>query len=243
VAPLLSYMIPYQTIYAIESALEKADHYGSKLPRAILEMDGMSGQKFRHFLNHMFQLLGEQKLINYLEIGSWRGSTFCSSIYGNRINAQSIDNHSEFNQITMAGSVNTASEDLKTNINNTVMWSPASEMGAKLLIADCFAINPLEFGIKYDVYFYDGEHSHASQYKAFTHYAGALADTFIAIVDDCEKDLPNPPREATQQAFEDLGWTVIKDWYRKEGDSNVMTEAKAGWWNGVYVALVQKTAK
>lgn len=52
---------------------------------------GMSGQGFRAFLNDLMKSRS-----NYLEIGTWKGSTAVSAISGNCVNAILIDNWAEF---------------------------------------------------------------------------------------------------------------------------------------------------
>jgi hypothetical protein len=56
-------------------------------------MDGMSGNKTRHLYNNICSLNGA----NYLEIGTWKGSSFISTFYENHINSIVIDNWDEFN--------------------------------------------------------------------------------------------------------------------------------------------------
>lgn len=232
-----------QLIACIEQALVTAKYGVSRLPNALLELDGMSGARYRHYLNKLFELLGATQQTTYLEVGSWKGSTLCAAIYGNNVHACSIDNFSEFNGVTLGGTsmYPESSKQLVASISHTLQWGPPSNVRVDALNQDCFTVDPAALPFKADVYFYDGEHSYASQYKAFTHFDKALADTCIIMVDDYEKELPNPPREATQQAFTDLGYKIIKDWYNKEGDSNKLADAKANWWNGVYIALINKT--
>ena len=43
---------------------------------------------------------------------------------------------------------------------------------------------PVPSQAPFNVYLYDGAHEHSDQLAAFTHYDSALADTFIAIIDD-----------------------------------------------------------
>ena len=56
-------------------------------------MNGMSGKKYRHFINN---LIGKVNDPRYLEIGCWKGSTSCSAICNNDVVAYCIDNWSEF---------------------------------------------------------------------------------------------------------------------------------------------------
>jgi hypothetical protein len=205
-------------------------------------MEGMSGLKFRHTLNKMMELAGVEESVNYLEIGSWKGSTFCSAVYGNNINAISIDNFSEFQTTNLGGNSTfaTSAEQFAYNVRSTAYWSPKANTRITCVNQDSFTVDPLKLPFKSDVYFYDGEHSYDSQYRAFTHFNTALKDTFITIVDDYIPVDSNDPHRATQTAFKDLGYTMVKDWYLKEGDSNNLDDAKKYWWNGVYIAVVQK---
>ena len=56
-------------------------------------MVGMSGGKYRHFINNLIRGLPNP---SYLEVGCWTGSTLCSAISRNRVRATGIDNWSEF---------------------------------------------------------------------------------------------------------------------------------------------------
>ena len=102
--------------------------------------------------------------------------------------------------------------------------------------SDCFQVNasalaPTE-AEKFNVYLYDGEHREEDQYLAFTHYEPALADVFVAIVDDWNW---LEVEAGTRRAFAELGFRVL--WER-----DVKTEHNGNpeWWNGFYVALVAK---
>ena len=74
----------------VNECFVNSDRNESKLSADILSMEGMSGTKTRHLYNNICSLSGA----NYLEIGVFRGSTFCSAIYGNNIKATGIDNWS-----------------------------------------------------------------------------------------------------------------------------------------------------
>tara|TARA_B110000305_G_C19275180_1_gene556483 strand:- start:126 stop:860 length:735 start_codon:yes stop_codon:yes gene_type:complete len=61
-------------VMAVEKAFGLANSMISNIEAGVLEIDGMSGNKFRHFLNNLVRLVGCE---NYLEIGVWAGSSFC----------------------------------------------------------------------------------------------------------------------------------------------------------------------
>lgn len=191
----------------------------SKLTQDILNLPGMSSGKVRHFLNNICSL----PQANYLEIGVWKGSTFISALYGNTHTLNdciAIDNFSEFGAPKV------------DFLNNTHSFLPQNSF--KFLDQDCFTVHSRTiFQDAVTIYFYDGNHTAESQETAFTYYDNILADTFIAIVDDWN----HPPVEVgTRKAFAQLNYTILFEQALPasyNGDT-------ANWWNGLYVAVIQK---
>jgi hypothetical protein len=64
----------------VEGAFEKAERGESKITPEIIEMEGMSGIKTRHFYNNLLNRTDAR----YLEIGTWKGSSVCSAMCGNQ---------------------------------------------------------------------------------------------------------------------------------------------------------------
>jgi len=208
----------------IEKSLENAELYISKITKELLELDGMSGKKTRHFYNNLLDFPDD---VRYLEIGTWKGSSLCSAMYQNTAKIVCIDNFSEFGQVK---------EEFLQNMekfkgNNQVHF----------IEQDCFEVDikliPLE---KINVYLYDGNHTFESHCKALTHFYDLLDDIFIYIVDDW-----NAPeiRAGTNQTIKELNFDIL---YEKEirttWDNNhaPYDEAREGWWNGIYIVLLKK---
>jgi len=63
-----------------------------KITNEIINIDGMSGTKTRHFYNNLLNT----EDVRYLEIGTWKGSSVCSAMCGNKATVVCIDNWSEF---------------------------------------------------------------------------------------------------------------------------------------------------
>ena len=84
----MSYLITH-----IINSLENANKNKSKIDEDILDMNGMSGKKTRHFYNNLCSMEDAR----YLEIGVWKGSTLCSAMCNNEnLICLGIDNWSEF---------------------------------------------------------------------------------------------------------------------------------------------------
>ena len=78
-----------ELINHIQKSLNKADIYESKVTMDIMRMEGMSGPKTRHFYNNLCSMDDAR----YLEIGTWKGSSICSAMCGNKMDyAVCIDN-------------------------------------------------------------------------------------------------------------------------------------------------------
>ena len=80
-------------VAAVKYSLTRAIIEDGKLGQDILNMEGMSGKKYRIFINNLIENIADPR---YLEIGVWLGSTLCSAIYDNNVKALAIDNWSEF---------------------------------------------------------------------------------------------------------------------------------------------------
>jgi hypothetical protein len=200
-----------------EVAIINAISEKSKITDKILAIHGMSSRKGRHLLNNICSLPG----INYLEVGSWKGSTAISALYQNNIkNYTIIDNWKICTPEIQ--------QELFNNFNNILGYPP------NIIEEDCFSFNPLERGIKdIDIYFYDGEHEEIDQYQALTHYYDSLSDNFVFIVDDTNYP---PALIGTVKAIYEKNLKINKHWTLQATHN-----ADAfNFWNGMYVAILSK---
>lgn len=194
-----------------------------KLPTSILSLEGMSSYGNRIFLNNLCEIGG-----NFLEIGSWKGSTFISALYKNpTCKGTSIDNHQEFKDSIFK----TSAEELDANCRSNLVNGESY----KLITADCFK-DPIVLPDLYDIYFYDGFHSYEDQYKAIKDYYKSLKPIFYFICDDYSIDRVE---RGTKDAFRDMNIQVITD-YKLFGNQLIPSSTTKGFWNGIYVALCVK---
>jgi hypothetical protein len=147
----------------IENSYQNAENNISKITPEIIKMEGMTGTKTRHFYNNLLS----SEDIRYLEIGTWKGSSVCAAMCGNKSNVICIDNWSEF-----GGPKN----DFIINFNNY-----KGENNAIFIENDCFNIdvNTLPF---FNIYMYDGNHTSDSHYKALQHYYKCLKKNYHSIL-------------------------------------------------------------
>jgi hypothetical protein len=205
----------------IDKAFLNAENGISKITNEILDIDGMTGKKTRHFYNNLLNTDDAR----YLEIGTWKGSSVCSAMYGNKAKITCIDNWSEFE--------GPKDEFLK----NFAKFK--GENDAEFIEHDCYKLD-VSVLPKFNIYMYDGNHTNESHYKALIHYYNCLDDIFIFIVDDWNwQDV----RNGTINSIKKLNLQIL---YEREirltsdNSHTIQPEAKNTWWNGIYVAILQK---
>jgi hypothetical protein len=180
---------------------------GTENAEAILRLVGMSGGKTRHTLNNLMSYPN----INYVEVGSHIGSTFCSSIYNNPhiASATSVDNWSQFDDYSSTN-VNGGTRDFfRANVKGTInSFSAVEPAMARYFLHDAdfrefdfvaMCKNPI------DMYFFDGPHTRQDQKDGIVCAADAIADIAIIMVDDWNW---GGPRQGTFAALEEIGFHI-----------------------------------
>ena len=213
--------MPFDLKEHVENAFENAEKGKSMVRDEILFMDGMSGKKTRHFYNNLLDMEDAR----YLEIGTWKGSSVCSAMCGNKAKVVCIDNWSEFGG---------PKDEFLTNFNRY-----KGENDARFIEQDCYTVDISQLP-KFNIYMFDGNHTKDSHYKALVHYFNCLDDIFVFIVDDWNwKDV----RDGTHESLKELKLEIL---YEKEirltnDDSHTPLDiARESWHNGIYVAILQK---
>jgi hypothetical protein len=209
----------------VETSFQNAENGVSKITNYIVNMEGMTGTKTRHFYNNLLNMPDAR----YLEIGTWKGSSVCSAMCNNKAKVLCIDNWSEFD-----GPKN----EFLSNFN-----AYKGENEAYFIESDCFEVNVSKLS-KFNIYMYDGNHSEESHYNALVHFYNCLEDTFIFIVDDWDWE---HVRKSTLTSIQRLKLNVL---YEREiitlKTPNKVINGRGGkdhWWNGIYVAILQKNTE
>jgi hypothetical protein len=131
----------------VKQSLDRAVANISSLPDFIRAIDGMSGQKYRTFINN---LVGSHPDARYLEIGSWTGSTATAALYGNSVRAVCIDNWSQF-----GGPKATFVANIERVLSPTIDF--------QFIEKDFRSIDYTVIG-NFNVYLFDGPHEERDQY-------------------------------------------------------------------------------
>lgn len=215
----------------VNNAFKKSDKNESKLTNEILQMEGMSGIKTRHLYNNICNL----EDANYLEVGTWKGSSFISSIQDNKINSLAIDNWSEFSNYKLDGSTGISSkESFLNNLENL-----SSNKNYKFIEKDSFSIIKEDIPFDtIDIYLYDGAHDYDSHKKAITHFSHFLSKYSIIIIDDWR---PDGIWEKVQRGtFDGINESELIVHYKIERITQQENNGSSEYWNGVGVFVCEK---
>lgn len=197
----------------VEKAGVDAEECTSKCSPDIMDLDGMSGVFTRHFYNNVVSMENTR----YLEIGTWKGSSTCSAMFGNEADVVCVDNWSEFGDVK------------KDFLENVEKFKGANKL--TIVEKDAFTTTVSDFPHKFNIYLYDGHHSIESHEKSLTHLIDAMDDVFIFMVDDWGW---GDSQTGTHQALAKLGLVIeYEKSYAEPGGSE-------GWWNGCGVYVLRK---
>ena len=209
----------------LSTAVNKAKAFDvSGFNLELFHLGGFSGKLTRILLN---KLLSYQH-INYLEIGVWQGSTFCSALHNNYPNyAVAIDNWSQ----TWEDEFNV--NPLKEFKNNTDKFVSCP---FEFYNSDCFKFDLNNLKQQFNIYFYDGGHSEKEQYDALRYYYNVLQDKFIYLVDDWNF---NEVPAGTYRAINDLGLRVVSEYTMRTDAVNGHGDFNT-YWNGYGCFVLEK---
>lgn len=195
-----------------------ADNGISRLTEGILKLDGMSSFKIRHLLNNVLSIPDIPE-INYLEIGVYKGSTFVSALYKNKVHSSyAIDDWSQFEGDNSAFKKACKTYDI---------------VKYHLIEKDAFKVDLSNIMNKINIYFYDGHHSRESTFSALAYYYPVLTYEFILIVDDYDW---SDPHKGIMMAISKLKLEIV---FSDHLRSSICNDAD-GWWNGVGVFILRK---
>ncbi|HEX9466572.1 MAG TPA: class I SAM-dependent methyltransferase [Alphaproteobacteria bacterium] len=153
---------------AVMDSLADAKSGLTKIPDKLFQLAGMSGRRYRIFIN---QLIGRLADARYLEVGCWAGSTLCSAIFGNDgITALAIDNFTQFGGPAAQFFVHLGMAHPK-------------DARISFLNQDYRNVDLRLFG-PFNVYLFDGPHEYQDHADAIAWAAPHLDDDAVLIVDD-----------------------------------------------------------
>lgn len=212
-----------ELVNAVEHSLNATLKAEDPLFEGIYSIKGMSGRKYRLFINTLIKNLNNP---SYLEVGTWAGSTLCSAIHGNKVNAVAIDNWSQF-----GGPRELFFKNIQTYVTPEVFLT--------VIENDFRAVDYSAIGT-FNVYLFDGPHSEQDQYDGLHLALNALENEFIFIVDDW-----NWPqvRKGTLNAIKSNNLRVLYSAEVRTTSDNThpkIAHEASLWHNGYFISVLAK---
>ncbi len=207
----------------VQIAFERALADEGKIASEVLGMRGMSGTKYRRFINNLMEVIPDPR---YLEIGAWQGSTLCSAIFGNEITTTCVDNWSEFNGPFDKFLTNLAKFKGKSRV--TFIEKDYRELDFRHL------------GL-FNVYLFDGPHDYQDQFDAVMMADPALEPCFVLIVDDWNWE---EARRGTLDAIRQRNYQIdymIEVRTSRDNSQPELRGENSDWHNGYFIGALRKT--
>ena len=206
----------------IDQCVEKIFQNNHHIAEWVLQINGMSGKKYRKLINAIVNKIDNPK---YLEIGAWKGSTLCAAISGNRVSATVIDNWSQFDG---------PKDVFQQNLDRVKDQNFITVIESDFRQVDWNTVG------KHNIYMFDGPHEKQDHIDSLTLVAPALMNEFILIIDDWNnKDV----QSGTLSALESLSWpfSYIEILTSLDGSYPSSTFENSDWHNGYFIASVAKS--
>jgi hypothetical protein len=204
----------------LNQAYQMTNQVTSNLSDFVLNMQGMSGKKYRTLVNQLVKYTADAR---YLEIGSYKGSTACAAMYQNKVKTLCIDNFS------FEGGLD--KQELLNNVNLIMN----NNIDFNLIDNDFRNIDYSSIG-KFNIYMYDGPHAQRDQYDGVKLAQPALDDVFVLIVDDWNG---LEVQKGTFQAIQDLGLKILTK-LEVTTYGETITDQDSDWHFGYLIAVISK---
>ena len=214
-------MNPEELIDHVKACVALGDAEKSKLPISLLakNLDGLSSNKVRHFLNNLCNISDWK----HLEIGTHTGSTLIAAGYKNPLKfLVAIDDFS-------------MRPNRKHEVFNYLQKYKEDLPSIHFIMENCWKFNNKGLG-KFNTYFYDACHTRESQEQAIIQYWKNLENLAVIIIDDF--DVKNVKR-GTWNGFDYLRVKkqIIEHWHLRGGNEKTRHDL---WWGGLGVFVINK---
>jgi hypothetical protein len=216
-------------VTAVNTAFEKSMDNQSKCSDFTLNIEGLTSNKVKHFLNN----LCEAKDVRYLEVGTWHGATFCSALEGNNIQALCIDSW-HTNDIepmrNVEGWESKEGNPLQIFQNNLTQVKGTNIVNGYNEPVESLDLTKIPHTS--NIVFYDGDHTYEQTKNFLDRYYDKFEETMVLVIDDWNW---TQIQEATNKHIEEKGYKVL---YTKE--IKTTGEDPNDYWNGLGVFVLRK---
>ena len=217
----------------VESSLSLAINSYRSLSDTCIGMDGMSGYKYRYFVNNLMKKLSSPR---YLEVGVMGGSSLCSAIEGvYGVTAVGIDNYG-------------SNIELFEQAESAVASVVTSSSKVSIINKDFLSVDFSKLG-PFNVYLYDIGRRQSNYELGLVQARSALADELVLIVGDwdhayggMDSELNAGIRASISQAGYNIQYHVnIQSGGYYESEGNPSNISVIPWQNGYGIFVLTKS--
>lgn len=212
----------------ILNAIDKAEKFESKLSDEAIRVPFLGSLKIRALLNNL-----GAGATHFLEIGSHKGGSFCSTVFANEnIETATVIDSWESDHMQGEGG-ESAYLQFVENANRF----RDKNTHVQTIIGDCWEVDLNKIRYPIDLYSYDAGHSYEDQKKALTYYTPAMAKEFVYTVDDYNY---GDVKSGTLDGIKEAGLKVILACELSNTTQGDDLHLNDEWWRGYGVFLLRK---
>ena len=216
-------------VTAVNEALENSLKNNSKCKQSSLDIDGLTSNKVKHFLNNVCNA----KDVRYLEVGTWHGATFCSALDGNSVQAITVDSW-HTNDIKpmreVDGWMAPDGNPLDIFRKNLETVQGTNKVNGYNQSVESVDVDNLPHSV--NVVFYDGDHNYESTKNFLDQFYSKFEETLILIVDDWNW---TQIQNATKDHITEKEYTI-----QLEKEIITQGEDPNDYWNGLGIFVLRK---
>lgn len=206
----------------IETSVKYSNLEVSKLTHDVLSIDGLTSNKVKMFLNNLCSL--DSSI--YLELGVYKGGTFCNALYHNDCKGIGIDNWSSNLTPNTSIVINNTNENIQeVFLENIKKYTILDNINVYQGRFQTFNFDIIE---KPNIIFYDGEINQIEIYSTLANLFKNITGTFIMVFDDW-----NWTNKLVKAFLKD---SKVKELYSKEIFTEI--EDPEDYWNGLGIFIL-----
>ena len=193
-------------------------------------IEGFSSDKVRHLLNNLCSYDDTK----YLEVGVYKGSTFCAAIQNNDVTAYAADHWLDKDIKPIREDIEWSDEEPSIDIfikNVKENWTDNSNIA--ILNGDIREATEENLDKKVNTVFYDADHDFWVQKYCLDHVLKYTEDEFILIVDDANQE---EVVKSLEKFIQDNNLEVL---YKRVILTEEVEDSDT-WWNGLAIAVIKK---
>ena len=203
---------------------------GIRVEKITKEIKGLNSERIRHLLNNLCSQPGTV----FLELGTFRGASVISAVWGNKSKAYTIDNFT-FNPLGQPSKINPDGwPEIEKSVHNLLSVFKIDDR-VTVLKNEFSKVKLTDIKEPVDILFYDANTSREKVKKDLFKFLPKLKDTCIILTSQADVEDTTP---AIREVIAGSKFNIDFEYHQKSRAVRDQTQ----WWSGVRVWLLKKEA-